>query len=127
MEEWLFRGKSLETGKWLIGSLFNDGGEDYIIPNELTAALEYEDYQVDQNTIQLYSGFNDKTGKRVFVGDIVKDVERKIYWTCVWDDVYKGIGFVRQNGPVEHYNKEEISKLVVIGNVLDVEITLNLV
>jgi uncharacterized phage protein (TIGR01671 family) len=127
MEEWLFRGKSLETGKWLIGSLFNDGGEDYIIPNELTAALEYEDYQVDLNTIQLYSGFNDKNGKRVFVGDIVKDVERKIYWTCVWDDVYKGIGLVRQNGPVEHYNKEEISKLVIIGNVLDVEITLNLV
>ena len=30
-----FRGKHIETGEWLYGSHYDDGGEQYILPNNI--------------------------------------------------------------------------------------------
>ena len=59
------------------------------------------------------------------VWDILKDRKKQEHWICIWDDLYNGIGFVGdKTEPIRHCYQEEIEQLEVIGNVLDVEITL---
>ena len=70
--EILFRGKRLDNNKWLYGSHFTDSGEDYIIPQNLLGINDYEECQVDQNTVGQFTGLRDKNGVKIFGGDIIK-------------------------------------------------------
>lgn len=70
--EILFRGKRLDNNEWLYGSHFTDSGEDYIIPQNLLGINDYEEYQVDQNTVGQFTGLCDKNGVKIFENDIVR-------------------------------------------------------
>lgn len=68
-----FRGRHIATGEWLYGSHFNDGGEDYILPNRILDIDNYEDEcEVDPNTICQFTGFKDAINRDIYEGDIVK-------------------------------------------------------
>lgn len=69
--EILFRGRSVKTGRWIWGSLIQNGQYDYAIydGNEHS---DSDGEEVEEDTIGQYTGINDRKGHRIFEGDIVK-------------------------------------------------------
>ena len=129
--EILFRGKSVGTGEWLYGHLFNYGLTApsnvpcicVCVPKSWEEA--YNLYAVHPDTIGQYTGLKDKNGKKIFEGDIldytVFDVfgeehqcKGVVKWVddcliCDSSDGFNGLAWVV---------KQSI-ELDVIGNVTD--------
>lgn len=67
MREFLFRGKRVDIGHWIEGSLWYYLG----VPKILSAA-NVVGYDVVPDTVSQFVGLIDKAGKKVFEGDIIK-------------------------------------------------------
>ena len=126
MREILFRGKSVNNGEWVYGSLVittlepvDDAPikhyhiEDMTIgcfPNEFQSGLSET---IDPNTVGQFTGLTDKNGKKIFEGDIVKIgsfMPGADDWVCAIDWDYSLF---------EEYKYVWKTKCEVIGNIHD--------
>lgn len=125
--EILFRGKHIHAmdsnehlnGTWVHGYLSD---ENYIYDKSLEC-----EFLVDENTICQYTGLNDKNGKKIFEGDIVRygeicgEVKFGLHESN-WQIGKHNQGFF-VTFPKEYFLRNELgywrNKIAVVGNVFD--------
>lgn len=127
MREILFRGKRVDNGEWVVGSLIKDVfyhvGDPNSIPYILSVeGIEYdcwEDfddehglYEVIPETVREYTGLKDKKGNKIFEGDILRsdnypfnfDGFDNYYAKVVWFSDSPAFGIVTCKNPKSSVN-----------------------
>ena len=113
--EILFRGKRTDNGEWLEGYYAVIGKRNVIIAlpemyytEDAEERYGNEIYDIVHETVCLYIGLTDKSGKKIFEGDIVETVydgQQNPNYVVVWDEDELDLGCC--------------DEIIVIGNIFD--------
>ncbi len=124
MREIKFRGRHVDNGEWVYGSLHIISGDTYIIAKDtghfsirsgedifITAYID----EVDPETVGQFTGLHDKNGKEIYEGDIVR---------CWGGEYCQGYWefdktFVIKNTSYDIIMLEESEHIEVIGNIYE--------
>ncbi len=118
MREILFRGKRIDTGKWVEGCLLVHS--EYCAIKPKTSLL----CGVIPSTVGQFTGLTDKNGKRIFEGDILQfendDGEFSLY-SCEWGKEICGwiIRFLEYDALCDAFDARFCMDTQVIGNIHD--------
>lgn len=126
MREILFRGKAnecnneeeFEYGEWVEGLITFVGSYNGIYSATILTD-EYDECQVDPETVGQYTGLTDKNGVKIFEGDIVTGYfnHEKIIGTIIYGS--DATFFIQRNGLFGIGLNNATDWLSVIGNIHD--------
>lgn len=133
MREIIFKGKSIETGKWVYGDLLSSKTDNPLIRVVEVESYGYDEngmeviegkstlYKVDKDTVCMYTGAFDAEGNKIFEGDILQlKPNDKYMWVTFEPDelMYEAIN----DSNTEYLSLDSclaINSSVVVGNVYD--------
>ena len=126
-----FRGKRIDNGEWVVGSLINK-----IKPTEIEdvfwASLIHDGaltaVEVNPETVGQFTGLHDKNGVEVWEGDIVSSDwlinEEKIIFNCTGEVKYSNKNYCYEIRGVNTFmpfssDESTLKSIEIIGNVFD--------
>lgn len=127
MREILFRGKRKDNGEWVEGFY----GINTICCEQSTylsaviskmpqGIYDCESWEVEPNTVGQFTGLNDKSGTKIFEGDIVRygDTIHEVVFEQRNGTAYFGLVYSEaETLPFGHY--QDLRQIEVIGNIYD--------
>lgn len=122
MREILFRGKRLEIGDWVEGSLIVYPDGDCYIARPSDDPNVLDKFCVGLDTVGQYTGLKDKNGKRIFEGDLclcdrnINDSFDKTVFEIMFDPLR---GYYGESRLGNEFDGDSLELCEVIGNVHD--------
>lgn len=122
MREILFRGKRVDNGKWIEGSLSTEYYKE--CGCVMVSPTSDDCFKVDPETVGQYTGLPDKNGKKIFEGDVLSGHLDDLFpkeesrYEVVWHDY--GWHIKSGNGFFDTMEQNWVNMfLEVIGNIHD--------
>lgn len=115
-----FRGKRLDNGEWVYGSLIIRHGAYYIAVSMFDLVKQDCECPVAPATVGQYTGLKDDKNKEIYDGDIVQDEYEGVAKVCFdsysWQLIY-GIG--DDGNQVQSFEELDGLRIAIIGNIHD--------
>ena len=126
MREIKFRGKRVDNGEWVCGSMLTFTNKMASITPSYTKVFKASNevmtikniYDVDPATVGQYTGLHDKNGKEIYEGDILEEGPG-YYFEVTWSNEWAKFKLQWRTKGYQYPEWNRGVEMAVIGNIHD--------